>query len=194
MKSEFRRKQTSQVPPSFKTHFRRLFGSEAAIAKKDALTDTEWRHALHEILIEFEQYLHHNIQSDELHMYMIYASLLMAEESLKETNFWPPFTEAILRVGFLLMGDYPDHRRRKGGRKREGHYNLQLFRSVHYTQDIYQRMRTLRAVPRYGMPKLEKDPDEALREWRNEAGFSEDYVNFFKWYREKYGKDYALIF
>jgi hypothetical protein len=127
-------------------------------------------------------------------MYMIYTGFLAAEEALKEVDFWPSYTEAILRITFLLLGDYPDYRRRKGGRKHAGHYNLQRFRSVRYVQDTDQKLRTLLAVPGFGLPKLEKDPREALNDFRKEVGFKATYKDFFKWYRERYGNDYSLVF
>ena len=194
MKSLRAPKFRRDVPPSIKVQLSRLFGSQSVEARKDAFTDTEWKQNLHRILKELEQYLMHNVDTDKLHMYMIYTGFFAAEEALKEEDFWPSYTEAILRITFLLLGDYPDHRRRKGGRKREGHYGLQHFRSIRYIQNTDQKLRTLLAVPLLGLPKLEKDPREALHEFRGEVGFKATYKDFFKWYRERYGKDYSLVF
>jgi hypothetical protein len=184
----------TKVPPAIRVQLSRLFGSQSIETKKDTFTDTEWKHHLHRILKELERYLRRNIDTDELHMYMICTGFLAAEEALKQEDFWPAYTEAILRITFLLLGDYPDHRRRKGGRKREEHYHLQRFRSVRYIQDTNQKLKTLLAVPRFGLPNLGKDPNDALHEFRGEFGFKKTYKDFFKWYKEKYGKDYALVF
>lgn len=194
MKSIRPPKPRREVPPAIRVQFSRLFGSRSVETKKDAFTDTEWKHNLHRVLKELERYLRHNIDTDELHMYMIYTGFLAAEEALKQEDFWPAYTEAILRITFLLLGDYPDHRRRKGGRKCEEHYYLQRFRSVRYIQDTNQKLLTLLAVPRFGLPKLEKDPNDALHEFRGDVGFKATYKDFFKWYKEKHGKDYALVF
>ncbi len=144
--------------------------------------------------MELEQYLRTNIDTDELHMYMLYTGFLAAEESLNTNDFWPSYTEAILRIAFILLGDNPDHRKRKGGRKRNGYYDLQLRRNVRYIQDSNQKLRTLLAVSRFGLPKLDKNPNEALREFRGEIGYKATYKDFFKWYKNKYSKDYARVF
>lgn len=183
-----------EVPPAFKVMISRLFGSESIKIKEETFTDAQWKSNLNQILKELKNYLLNNIDSDELHMYMIYSGFLAAKEALKQKYFWPAYTEAILRITFLLIGDLPDHRRRKGGRKRLGHYNLKRYRSAHYFQDQNQKLRTLLAVHKFGLPKLEKNPNVALREFRYEFGFSTTYKQFFKWYKEKYGKDYALVF
>lgn len=187
-------KPRSDIPPAMKNQLSRLFGSQSVEAKKETFTDKQWKINLQRILKELEQYFWHNVDTDELHMYMIYIGFLAAEEALKQEEFWPTYTEAILRIAFLLMGDYPDHRKRKGGRKREGHYNLQRFRSVRYFQNNNQKLATLLAVPRFGLPKLEKDPNDAFHEWRRAVGFKATNKDFLKWYKEKYGKDYALVF
>lgn len=194
MKSTRSPKPRQPIPPAFKVQFGRLFGGQTAFNRNDDLTDTEWKHVLHNILIELERYLKQNVDTDELHMYMLYTGFLAAENALNERDFWPPYCEAILRISFLLMGDYPDHRRRKGGRKHEGYYSLDQFRNVRYMQDTNQKLTTLLAVTRFGLPKLEMDPREALHEFRDQVGFKSTYKDFFKWYRKNYPKDYALVF
>lgn len=194
MRSQRSPKPRGEVPPAMRILLSRLFGSQSVETKKDTFTAAEWKRNLHRVLKELEHYLWNNVDTDELHMYMIYTGFLAAEEALKQENFWPSYTEAILRIILLLMGDYPDHRKRRGGRKQEGHYNLQLFRCLRYIQDNDQKLRTLLAVSRFGLPKLNKNPNDALHEWRGKVGFKSTYKDFFKWYKQNYGKDYALVF
>ena len=187
-------KPRQSIPPAFKVQFGRLFGGQTVFNRNDDMTEAEWKRVLHNILRELEQYLKYNVDTDELHMYMIYTGFLAAEKALNERDFWPPYCEAILRISFLLMGDYPDHRRRQGGRKQEGFYSLQRFRTLRYVQETNQKLSTLLAVTRFGLPKLEKDPREALHEFRGQMGFKATYKDFFKWYRKNHPKDYALVF
>ena len=184
----------SEVPEAFKVMLSRLFGSQSVDARKQTLTDAEWKRILHRIVNELEKYIFQNIDTDELHMYMIWSTLLAAHEALRLSDFWPAYTEATLRMIFLLIGDSPNHKRRKGGRRSDHHYDLKLCRTVRYTQDQDQKLRTLLATGRLGLPKLENDPEVALREFREEFGSRASYKQFFKWYRQKYGKDYALVF
>ena len=88
----------------------------------------EWRKTLRAVLHELDCYIAHNVDTDELHRMMLLSGLAGADESLKEENFWPGYAEGITRLALVLLGDYPDHRRRKRGRKEDDHYKLDLHR------------------------------------------------------------------
>jgi hypothetical protein len=172
----------------------RLFGAASADASRTSRTPTEWRRTLQRVLHEIDRYLAANVDTDELHQQMLYSGLLAAGEALKEEDFWPGYVEGITRVALLLMGDYPDHRTRRGGRRATDHYKLDRLRSQHWTQSHNQRFKTLLAAGRTGFPELSKHPREALSEFRRQFGFRPGYREFLDWYREVLPADYAAVF
>jgi len=184
----------SEVPQNMKVQLARLFGENSKEAKVSSRTPTQWKHTLNRVLDELSSYLENNIQTDELHQIMLHSGIFAARESLKEDDFWPGYSEGIARLAFLLMGDYPDHRKRKSGKKTNDHYKLDLFRSIHYSQDSHQKFRTLLLAWVCGFPELSKNPRDALREFRELHGYKTGYKEFFLWYRKTYPDDYSKIF
>ena len=153
----------------------------------------QWKKSLRGILNELFRYLETNVETDDVHWPMLYSGLDAAYESLKGEDFWPGYVEGITRLALILMGDYPDHRKRKRGRKTEDHYRLSRYRSVQYVQTSNQKLGTLVAAPMLGI-ELSKDAHTALREFRDVAGYKVGYKEFFRWYRKKYPQDYAAVF
>ncbi|MBM4274812.1 MAG: hypothetical protein FJ134_10200 [Deltaproteobacteria bacterium] len=188
------RNKSISVPKSIKFQISRLFGENSKEAKKDYRTDSEWKKILKKVLDELYKYFEENVDSDGLHTLMLYSCFDAANESLKEDNFWPGYVEGIIRLSFLLMGEYPDHRRRKGGKRKKEHYNLKRSRSLVYVQNMNQRLNTLLLAGRLGFIKLSKDPREVLTDFRHEKGFSATYKEFFSWFKKHYPTDYAAIF
>jgi hypothetical protein len=176
-----------------KVQLARLFGSGSMIAKEETRTDAQWRRTLLAVLHEIDSYLTSNIRTDEVHLLMLHSGLYAAHESLKQDDFWPGYAEGITRLALVLMGDYPDHRKRRGGRKEEDHYALSQRRSIHYDQKWVQKLHTLLAAPRVGI-EFKTHPEDALREFRARFGYSASYEKFFKWYRQNHPADYAAIF
>ena len=182
------------IPNSMKVQLSRLFGESSKEITKEARTPTEWKRTLKKVLDELYQYIEENVLTDELHTFMLYSCLCAAYESLKQDNFWPGYVEGITRLSFFLMGDYPDHRRRRGGRKRKVHYRLNQMRSLVYVQNVNQRLQTMLAASNVNLPGFEQNVREALRQFRDEKGFSETYREFISWFKKRYPKDYAALF
>ena len=91
------------------------------MAKAKTRTPTEWRKTLRLELQELDRYLTENVETDDLHKSMLRLGLDSADKALNEEDFWPGYLEGITRLALLLMGDYPDHRGRKPGRKKSEH-------------------------------------------------------------------------
>lgn len=187
-------KSKTEVPRSMQVQFARLFGAQSKPARQQDMTPTEWKRVLRRTLREIGRYLDENVSSDDLHMMMLYSGLAAAEESLKTEDFWPGYVEGITRLALLLIGDYPDHRRKRGGRKRTGHYSLKIHRNLHYQQDENQRVRTLLSAFTSGWPQLSRNPRDVLGEFRDEHGSRGTYKQFLRWYKARYPQDYAAIF
>jgi hypothetical protein len=188
-----RQQSTNEIPPGMKVQLARLFGSGSAAAKMKSRSVQQWKRTLLNILAELDRYLAANVETDDVHLLMLHSGLYAAHESLKDENFWPGYVEGITRFALLLMGDYPDHRRRKGGRKHDNHYHLGRLRSVRYIQNARQKLSTLAAAPQVGIA-LSMPPYEALMEFRRQYGSRPGYDKFFKWYRQSFPRDYAAVF
>jgi hypothetical protein len=185
---------SAAIPEAMKIQLARLFGSLSKEAMAEKRTDTEWRKTLKSVLREIDRYIAQNVDTDELHLSMLLSGLASADESLKQETFWPGYAEGITRLVLTLLGDYPDHRGRKPGRKTEGHYRLDRFRTLHWIQTVDQRMNTLLAAYMVGFQKLSRPPREVLNDFRQQFGFAPGYREFLDWYRKTYPQDYAVLF
>ncbi len=172
----------------------RLFGASSKDAAQDHLSQSECKKILKKILDELSKYLEENVDTDELHLLMLYSGLWAASESLKEEEYLLGYIEGIVRLSLLLMGDYPDHRKRKGGKKSDAHYDLKRMRSIIYTQTSKQRLQTMIAASMIELPEFKKNTYAALREFRKERGYKASYKEFLRWFRKNYPEDYASLF
>jgi len=191
--SKQKRNSATQVPPGMEVQLARLFGADSSEAKIKSRSPAQWKSTLRRVLDELFSYLKANVETDDVHWPMLRSGLAAAYESLKGKDFWPGYVEGITRLALILMGDYPDHRKRKRGRKPQDHYRLSRQRSVQYVQTSNQKLITLADAPMVGIG-LSKDAYAALREFRGVAGYKVGYKEFFRWYREKYPQDYAAVF
>jgi hypothetical protein len=113
----------STVPESMVIQLSRLFGEQSKELKSNERTNNQWKKTLQKSLDELFRYTEENVHTDELHWLMICSGFASAHESLEEDNFWSGYVEGIMRVCFLLLGDYPDHRKYKGGKKKSDYYS-----------------------------------------------------------------------
>jgi hypothetical protein len=172
----------------------KLFGTSSRKANSNSLKEDQCRTILSQLVDELYFYMDENVQTDELHRLMLLSGLVAAKESLKEEDSYLGYIEGITRFSMLLMGDYPDHRKRKGGRKNSDYYKLNLLRSVTFVQDPEQMFRTILAVDNTGFPDLSVNPRFALEKFRDEFGTKATHRNFIEWYKKKYPDDYATLF
>ena len=106
----------------------------------------------------------------------------------------PGYVEGITRLALVLLGDYPDHRKLRPGRKKDDHYKLSGCRSGHWVQTPEQRFRTLWAAGRVGYPKFSAPPRDVLDEFRRRHGYGPSHSAFMEWYRAHFPTDYARLF
>ncbi len=182
------------VPKSMQVQLARLFGTESREARAFTRTNAEWRKTLKAVLLELDRYVAENVDTDELHRFILLSGLAGADESLNDQDFWPGYAEGITRLALTLLGDYPDHRKRKPGRKKDDHYSLSRYRSGQWVQTPKQRFRTVLAAGAVGYPTLSAKPREALDEFRIRFGFKSDHADFMEWYRGTFPQDYAALF
>jgi len=180
------------VPMSLKILLAHLFGEQSALRMSSAHTASQWRRILERILKELELYMSQNVRTDPLHSEQLERALRSCRAHLGEEDFWPGYVEGLVRFSLLLMGDFPCHNQRKGGRKSTDHYCLSHHRSLCYHQSWTQRFKLLSSAEAHA--KLKKPVQEVLLEWRSEQGLSASHKDFLSWYREKYPEEYARVF
>ena len=184
----------SAVPKSTQVQLARLFGSDSKEARQTSRSPREWKTTLRKVLHELDRYVEANVDSDELHAALIATGFFAADESLKDSNFWPGYAEGLTRVILTLLGDYPDHRRRKRGAKSADHYALSSHRKLHYAQSAEQRFRTLLAAGVFGLPGLKTPPREALMEFSKRYDSKPSQTQFLRWYKKQFPEQYTAVF
>jgi hypothetical protein len=186
--------KVSPVPRAMQVQLSRLFRSESKNTTATRRSRAEWRKTLKSVLAEIERYVAENVDTDELHLWMLRSGLAAAYASLEEEDFWPGYTEGITRLALTLLGDYPDHKKQKHRRKQDNHYSLKSYRSAQWVQTPEQRFRTLFAVDNVGYPKVSARPRDVLDDFRRRFGFKPSHADFLDWYRTNFAHDYAAIF
>ncbi len=182
------------VPKAMQIQLARIFGNSSIELKTCERSDSQWKRTLQKMLDELFKYAENNIDTDQFHWFMICSGFAAASESLKDEEFWPGYTEGIMRVCYLLMGDYPDHRNYKGGRKKDQHYSLNALRTSTYLQTPKQKKKTIYVAANISYPSLEVNPRDAMSEFRAEKGSAGNVSDFIKWFKRRYPSDYAALF
>jgi hypothetical protein len=185
-------KDQSQVPGSVAVMLARLFGTGSTEARATTRSPTQWKKALRRVDEELLSYLESNIHTDPIHETMLHIALDDAEKALETDDFWPAYSEAIIRLALFLMGDYPDHRARKTGVKRADHYDLRRYRTIVFTRDPEQKHRSLYLARALGASAF--DPRDAWYSYRGRVGRKATRKGFMRWYREKHPGEYAKLF
>jgi len=185
--------RSTSCPPAMKIQLERLLGPSPSLQRFDNPSPAEWRSALRRVLRELGRYLAANVHTDELHRIMLLSGLAAAAESLKQEKFWPGYVEGVTRLALVLMGDYPDYRRRRPARRGHERFRLDRFRDVRFHQTADQKLNTLMAAPQVGI-QLKTPPARALSQFRRLFGTQAGHDEFFLWYRKTHPEDYATVF
>jgi len=187
-KSRVEKTAVPQITRAFLSH---LFGANSSEARPSARSRSEWRRALKKVNQELLRYLDENVHTDPVHEDFLQGCLSMAEESLDSTNFWPAYATSFIILCLALMGDYPDHRGRRGSGKRGDHYTLRRHRAITYARDPEQTYRALYAAKAVGAISL--DVRGAFFAYRNRTGKRATRKGFMRWLRDKQPEIYAKV-
>jgi hypothetical protein len=186
-------KTKSEVPSAMQVQLSRLFGKDSKIASSNTRSNAEWKRDLKLVLVEIWNYLDANVETDIVHRLMLESGFSAAHLALTQEDFWPGYTEGVTRILLCLLGDYPDHRKRKRGSKKESHYKLNDNRSLTFIQSNNQKQHMLFwSAP--ALLNLRGQPINEIHEFRNEVGFEVPITEFMNWYKQKYPDDYLKVF
>jgi len=184
----------TKVPVAMNGLLQGLFGIRSRHAGLSHRSNAQWRRVLRAVLRELDGYWRENVTTDQLHASRLARSLVSAEHALAGDEFWPGFAEGILRFSLELLGDYPDHRQRKRGRRENGHYRLDRLRSIHYTQHVHQKYLTLHAAADAQLPNVPRPLWRTWKVFHDEHGFHQPERTRMDWFRQKHPNAYASVF
>lgn len=188
------KEQKHEVPTAMIVQLSRLFGEKSKMATKNARSDAEWRRDLNLVLVELWNYFDSNIETDTVHRIMLESGFAAATHALSiKENFWPGYVEGITRILLCLLGDYPDHRKRKTGSKKEDHYRLSMNRSVKFLQTKEQKLHMLCWIAP-ALLELSAMPLNIFHDFHDDVGFEVPQEEFLSWYKEHYPADYLKVF
>ena len=192
------KKELISILPVMQEQISSLFGYHSKDAQRYDFSQAELVKLLNKILNELKYYLDKNIDTDSLHYNQLTDSLsLLSNSSYKDKRMeeiYFDYIEKFIRFSLLLMGDNPDHRKRKGGRKSKEHYDLSRHRSIIYLQDTDQQFFTMLNASIYFREKFKIDTKKVLRDFRHEKGYKATRKDFINWFKEKYPKEYLVLF
>jgi hypothetical protein len=185
-------KKATAVPKTMANLLARVFGAESTEARSTERTPAQWRRTLHRLDEEILAYVDENVHTDPVHEGMLHISLMHAEEALQTDDFWPGYSEAIIRLALFLMGDCPDHRSRGRGGTSADHYCLRQHRSLAYTRSPDQKYRSLYLGRLLQLSDL--NPRDAWYAYYQRVGRTATRKGFMRWYRENHSTEYAKLF
>jgi len=194
LNSRKNRTTKTQIPLSMQIQLARLFGDKSSELKTSDRTDSEWKRTLQKMLDELFKYAEKNVETDQSHWVMICSGFTSSQEALKTDDYWAGYIEGIMKVCYLLMGDYPDHRKYKGGRKKIDHYSLDYLRDSVFIQNHEQKQRTIYSVSISGLLDITGTFRYAMAEFRTECGYEGGAKEFLNWFKLHYPIDYATLF
>jgi hypothetical protein len=183
-----------KVPRPFQVQLARLFGENSREARAEFRSAAQWRETLKHTLRELDRYQKANIHTDELHNVILASGLFAAEHALKSEDFWPGYVEGLIRFALCLMGDYPDHRKRKSGKRRVDHYDLTKRRTPIFVQNAEQQFHALFAASAMKLLRLPTPLSQITEEFYRAYGYTRSKVKFMNWFKRTYPEAYTSIF
>ena len=183
------------IPKAVSVQLNRLFGPESSEARCSTRSDAQWRKTVIAVLGEIDRYRRANIHTDAVHALMLDSGLLAAHlAAKKEEFFWPSVVEGLVRFALTLMGEYPDHRRRKGRAKGGEYYSLQLHRTVVVSQTPEQKYRLLWVASELGLFGMPHPMWQAVAPYHDQYGYKRSKAHFLEWFKQAYPEQYSRIF
>lgn len=177
-----------------KNQMARLFGAQSKFANADYLTDAEWRIAFKKVTVELYRYMRQNVDTDPPHRELLESAFLCASHDLDTEDAYIGYIQALTRLCLVLMGDYPDHRKRRGKGKGKGYYGLQMCRSLEYTRSPNQRLWALDASRLLFVEGCDVKVFDELNKFRRQFGYEPTIADFLRWFAAEHPVHYAATF
>lgn len=154
-----------------------------------------WRKYLRKLITHFEKHVRTNVITDNSHNQQLIFVIAQFKNSIDSKAEEAVLITSLFRLCFLLLGDMPNHWRKKIVNRPE-HFMLDRFRSVHYSQSPKQKADLI--MKTYIEPKLVRnseraDAEKALLKYHR-YNRQRRYYEFIEWFRGKYPDKYLELF
>jgi hypothetical protein len=186
-------RETEKIPRAFQNLLARLFGSASKEAQRSVKSPTELKKTLRNILKELDRYRRANVRTDGSHELLLDCALCSADEALKGEDFWPGYAEGVLRFALVLMGDYPNHHRRKTGTRKSDDYKLDHQRSIVFVQTPEQKFATIFHASEQRLHQLPPF-SELMDPFYEQYGYVAKKSRFIAWFKKTYPEAYCALF
>ena len=156
-----------------------------------------WIKTLKRLFKHFEKYVEANFLSDTLHEHQLHNSLVKLKGSIKPGASEVEITAILFELCFLLLGNIPDHWRKKTINRPE-YFVLDRFRTLHYSQSPKQKAELI--IKTYIEPELtrnDKRGENAESIWLKYLRFHNKqhrHAEFVRWFKENYKNQYEELF
>jgi hypothetical protein len=172
-----------------------VLGTSSTHGVGACLDDVEWRRYCKRLTCELEKYIATNVVTDRDHDGQIRTAISKLKRATRP-GLDPRLRErilvvALLELSLLLLGDLPNHRKRKKINRPE-HYLLNKYRSLHYSQMADQKAKLL---GKFYEPFAVESPVKT-RIW-NEYDLSRRQIGgsarFVEWFHKNYPAEYEKL-
>jgi len=158
---------------------------------------TIWLKYLHRVAAHLCRYFAENIVTDKKHEDSLISALDKLQKSIKANSPEPEIECALIELCLLLLGRMPNHYRKRKFSQRSD-FQLDRFRTIHYSQSYRQRAELI--VATFIEPNLSKqnrEGDLAEKEWLQYLRKYKKYGRFKEFvleYRSANPDNYAILF
>ena len=156
-----------------------------------------WIKTLKRLFKHFQKSVEANFLSDTLHEHQLHNSLVKLKGSIKPGASEVEITAILFELCFLLLGNIPDHWRKKTINRPE-YFVLDRFRTLHYSQSPKQKAELI--IKTYIEPELtrnDKRGENAESIWLKYLRFHNKqhrHAEFVSWFKENYKNQYEELF
>lgn len=185
------------VPISIEYLMSELFGKLQYHGYVGAVSRSTWKKDLLKVAKYIKRAVLLNVETDAIHRKKVLATCdallqdLGAASTINAAN--AAVIEHLIRLVFLLLGNMPDHWRRRSPYS-DSFWKLNGHRTLHYSQSVEQKVATL-----INAVDIQKRVEVPLEEHPNlhEAfylGFKGNSSEFLTWFKNKYPAAYCEVF
>jgi hypothetical protein len=191
------REEFMYVPISVEYLLSALFGKLNYHGYVGAVSKSKWQKDLTKVATYLKKSIEFNVHTDTIHRARLLRSCDDLVEKLKKTKTINDINavtiECLTRLAFLLLGNMPDHWRRRAPYQ-DRFWRLDGHRSIQYHQTTEQKAYLL-----IHLVDIKKEFDISIKDYRDlhdafYRGFKSKAHPFLLWFKHEYPKIYCEVF
>jgi hypothetical protein len=189
-----REDQFVQIPLSVEHFLSYMFGKNSTHGLAGSSSKSDWTKLCKKLILHLEKYVEQNIYTDRIHLQRIKLQIdaLRASLSVKVGPARDPLLfAAFCKLCLLLMGDLPDHWRKKVVNRPE-YFRLNPRRSLLYVQSRQQKVNLILRECTRGQFSGKFTDDKSEQIQRN--AWNMDNGEFLEWFQKSYLDIHLMLF